>query len=266
MERRFTFLGAGTTGSGRKFIGRIIGADLVLDEITAHARAACELDPEVDTIIEIGGQDAKFTTLRDGMVTFSIMNNVCAAGTGSFIEEQAKKLGCPLSEYSARAEGARAPLSSDRCTVFMERDINHFLTEGYSVDEILASVLHSVRDNYLRKVAVEENIGDRIFFQGATAKNRALVAAFEQKLGKPIMVSRFCHLTGALGVGAHPARRGSGAARASGASRSTGRHPGAHRDLRALRQPLQAQRGGGGRTRPWPSASSAAGTMGRRSS
>ncbi len=196
----YNFLGAGTTGSGRKFIARIINADLALDEITAHARAAFELDPSVDTIIEIGGQDAKFTTLSGGMVTFSIMNNVCAAGTGSFIEEQAKKLDCPLSEYSARALGARAPLASDRCTVFMERDLNYYLGEHYSVPEILASVLHSVRDNYLMKVAGQGNIGRKVFFQGATAKNRALVAAFEQKLGMPIMVSKFCHLTGALGA------------------------------------------------------------------
>ncbi len=196
----FNFLGAGTTGSGRKFIGQIIGADLALDEITAHARAACELDPAVDTIIEIGGQDSKFTTLRNGMVTFSFMNHVCAAGTGSFIEEQARRLGCGLEECSIRAENSRAPLSSDRCTVFMERDINNYLSEGYEVDEVLASVLHSVRDNYLSKVATEKNIGERIFFQGATAKNRALVAAFEQRLGKPIMVSKYCHLTGAMGV------------------------------------------------------------------
>ncbi len=195
----FDFYGAATTGSGRKYIGQIIGADNALDEITAHARAAYELDRDVDTIIEIGGQDAKFTTMRNGMVTFSIMNNVCAAGTGSFIEEQARKLGCPLTDYSGRAEGVRAPLSSDRCTVFMERDLNYYLSEGYEVNEVLASVLHSVRENYLSKVAVESNIGQRIFFQGATARNRSLVAAFEQRLGKPIMVSKFCHLTGALG-------------------------------------------------------------------
>lgn len=196
----FMFHGAGTTGSGRKFIGSIINADMALDEITAHARAAYMIDPAVDTIIEIGGQDAKFTTMKNGTVTFSIMNNVCAAGTGSFVEEQAKKLGCPLSEYSALAEGVDAPLSSDRCTVFMERDLNHYLSEGFSCREVLASVLHSVRENYLTKVAIEKNIGGRIFFQGATAKNRALVAAFEQRLGKPIMVSKYCHLTGALGV------------------------------------------------------------------
>lgn len=195
----FQFMGTATTGAGRKFIGKIIGADQIIDEITSHARAAFKLDPEVDTIIEIGGQDSKFTTLKNGMVTFCVMNNVCAAGTGSFIEEQAQKLGCALSEYSDRALNKPSPVSSNRCTVFMERDINHFLGDGYTVDEILASVLHSVRDNYFSKVAGEANIGKKIFFQGATAKNKALVAAFENKLNRPIYVSKYCHLTGALG-------------------------------------------------------------------
>jgi predicted CoA-substrate-specific enzyme activase len=193
-------VGAATTGSGRKFAGKIMGADIIIDEITAHARAACEIDPDVDTIIEIGGQDSKFTTLKNGRVTFSIMNNVCAAGTGSFIEEQARKLGCALADYSSRAEGRRSPIVSDRCTVFMERDLNHYLSEGYSVNEVLASVLHAITENYLTKVAIEGSIGNTLFFQGATAKNRALVAAFEQRLQKPIHVSRYCHLTGAWGA------------------------------------------------------------------
>ncbi|MGD9175824.1 MAG: acyl-CoA dehydratase activase, partial [Desulfobacterales bacterium] len=197
---QLTIIGAGTTGSGRKLIGKIIGADMVIDEITSHACAAVNINPRVDTIIEIGGQDAKFTTLQNGQVTFSIMNNVCAAGTGSFIEEQAQKLGCALSEYSSRTVQQKSPMASDRCTVFMERDLNHYLSEGYTVNEVLAAVLHSVRENYLTKVADENSIGEVISFQGATAKNKALVAAFEQKLGRPIIVSRYCHLTGALGT------------------------------------------------------------------
>lgn len=197
---QLTIIGAGTTGSGRKLIGKIIGADMVVDEITSHARAATEINPQVDTIIEIGGQDAKFTTLQNGRVTSSIMNNVCAAGTGSFIEEQAQKLGCPLSEYSSRTEHQKSPMTSDRCTVFMERDLNHYLNEGYTVNEALTAVLHSVRENYLTKVADENSIGNVISFQGATARNKALVAAFEQRLGRPIIVSRYCHLTGAMGT------------------------------------------------------------------
>ena len=190
----------GTTGSGRQLIGKIISADLIVDEITAHARAASHLDPETDTIIEIGGQDAKFTVLKNKEVVFSQMNSVCAAGTGSFVEEQAKKLGVPLSDYASRVMGAISPLTSDRCTVFMERDMNYLVNRGYSVNELLCATLYSVRENYLRKVATEGMIGKHVCFQGATAKNKALVAAFEQKLGQVISVSRFCHLTGALGV------------------------------------------------------------------
>ncbi len=196
----FRVMAAGVTGSGRKLIGKIIGADLVIDEITAHARAALELHPGVDTIIEIGGQDSKFTTLSDGRVDFCVMNTVCAAGTGSFIEEQAERLGCPLSEYADRATGCKAPLASDRCTVFMERDLNHYLNRGCATGEALAAALHAVRENYLCKVAVEGRIGRHVVFQGATARNRALVAAFEQRLERPIHVSRYCHLAGALGV------------------------------------------------------------------
>lgn len=196
----FNFKGTGTTGSGRKFIGKLIQADLIIDEITAHARAAYALNPKVDTIIEIGGQDSKFTTLKNGMVTFSVMNTVCAAGTGSFIEELASRLACPLTDYSSRAEGVSSPIASDRCTVFMERDLNHYLNKGFSVNEILGAVLHSIRDNYLSKVAVEAAIGSQVCFQGATGRNKALIAAFEQRLGRPIFVSKYCHLTGALGT------------------------------------------------------------------
>ncbi len=197
---RFDVLSCATTGSGRKLIGAVIGADGVIDEISAHARAAVELDPAVDTILEIGGQDSKFTVVKDGVVVFSNMNTVCAAGTGSFIEEQAHKLGVPIREYADRATGSPAPATSDRCTVFMERDLNNYQNEGYGVNELLTATLYSICDNYLSKVAVEGAIGANIVFQGATAKNRALVAAFEQRLGKPISVSPFCHLTGAMGA------------------------------------------------------------------
>jgi predicted CoA-substrate-specific enzyme activase len=193
-------LGVGTTGSGRNLLGKILDADLVLDEITAHARAAVHLNPGIDTIIEIGGQDAKFSVLKEGEVVFSQMNAVCAAGTGSFIEEQAKKLGVALEDYDRRVRNRKSPLTSDRCTVFMERDLNYLVNRGYTVEELLAAVLHSVRENYFKKVAIEGMIGKRICFQGATARNRALVAAFEQKLDREIFVSRYCHLTGAMGV------------------------------------------------------------------
>ncbi len=204
MEKRGGFSldirGVGTTGSGRRMIGALIGADLATNEITAHAAAAVFIDPEVDTIIELGGQDAKFTQLQNGMVYNSIMNYVCAAGTGSFIEEQSLKLGIPLAEYADRAMGKTCPLTSDRCTVYMERDLDLLLARGWNKDQVAAAVLHSVRDNYLNKVVGGLFIGDHVYFQGATARNRALVAAFEVELGKEIKVSPYCHLTGALGM------------------------------------------------------------------
>ena len=245
------FLGVGTTGAGRKFVGSIVRADLVVDEITAHARAAYALDPAIDTIIEIGGQDAKFTTMRDGMVTFSHMNTVCAAGTGSFLEEQAARLGCEPRRLRARVTGVRAPLSSDRCAVFMERDINNFLSQGFSTDEILAAALYSVRDNYLTKVARGAAIGERIAFQGATARNAALVAAFRDGLGKPILVSKYCHLTGALGVALLLAENGHASSRFLGLAGAATGDPRALGNLRPVRQPLQAEdrngcRGSGG--------------------
>jgi predicted CoA-substrate-specific enzyme activase len=192
--------GAATTGSGRMIIKELFDAELAVNEITAHARAAVFLHPKADTILEIGGQDSKFTLLRDGEVYFSAMNYVCAAGTGSFIEEQARRLGVGLEEFSALAAEARAPFTSDRCTVYMERDLNALLAEGWSKSALAAAVLNSVRDNYLSKVVSRAALGDFIVFQGATGRNKALVASFEQLLQKPIHVSPCCHLTGALGA------------------------------------------------------------------
>lgn len=196
---KFVFLGTATTGSGRNLIGKIISADLIINEISAHARAATFIDPEVDTIFEIGGQDSKFTQLKNGIVYHSVMNYVCAAGTGSFIEEQAEKLGIPIDKFAEFAEGSSSPPISDRCTVFMEKDIDLLIAKGFPKNEIAASVLHSVRDNYLNKVVGNRTLGNKIYFQGATARNRALIASFEQRLGKNIIVSPYCHITGAMG-------------------------------------------------------------------
>ena len=193
-------LGIGTTGSGRKLIKEILNADFVINEITAHARGALFLDPDVDTIIEIGGQDSKFTLLKNGSVIHAAMNYVCAAGTGSFIEEQAKRLDITLDDISGMAVHQEAPFTSDRCTVYMERDLNIFLSEGFSKEQIITAVLYSVRDNYLSKVVGKSALGERIYFQGATGRNKALVAVFQNELKKPVIVSKYCHLTGALGV------------------------------------------------------------------
>ncbi len=198
--KTFNILGVGTTGSGRKLIKSIINADMEINEITAHAKGALFINPDVDTIIEIGGQDSKYTRLKNGEVAYSTMNYVCAAGTGSFIEEQAMRLGISLDDISSLAEGKISPLTSDRCTVYMERDLNIYLSQGFTKEEIITAVLYSVRDNYLSKVSGRSDFGNLIFFQGATGRNKALVSIFEEELKKPVVVSKYCHLTGALGV------------------------------------------------------------------
>ena len=105
---RVVVKGAGTTGSGRYLTGDFVGADLIRNEITAQATAAIAFDPEVDTIFEIGGQDSKYISIDNGVVVDFEMNKVCAAGTGSFLEEQAEKLDINIiEEFGEMALGAR---------------------------------------------------------------------------------------------------------------------------------------------------------------
>ena len=194
-------LGVGTTGSGRKMVGAVIGADAILNEISAHVAGAMQTDPGIDTIFEIGGQDSKYMRIQDGHIHDANMNYVCAAGTGSFVEEQANKLGYPVAQVGAAVLGLHPPCSSDRCTVFMEQDVARLIQSGFSAEEALAGVMVSVVKNYLNKVVGNRPYSrERILFQGATARNPALIAAFERVLGVPVVVSPYCHIMGAYGV------------------------------------------------------------------
>ncbi|MGE5199862.1 MAG: acyl-CoA dehydratase activase, partial [Rhodospirillaceae bacterium] len=194
-------LGVGTTGSGRKIVGHVVGADAIINEISAHVAGAAHVDPSVDTIFEIGGQDAKYMHVVDGHIRDANMNYVCAAGTGSFVEEQALKLGYKVAEAGPAVLGLQPPRATDRCTVFMEQDLVHLIRTGSTPQEAFAAVMVSVVKNYLNKVVGNRyRSRDKIFFQGATARNPALVAAFERLLGVEIVVSPYCHVMGAYGV------------------------------------------------------------------
>ncbi len=196
-----TILGCGTTGSGRKMVGTLVGADSVVNEITAHLHGALATDPNVDTIFEIGGQDSKFIRARHGVMQDSNMNYVCAAGTGSFVEEQSLKLGHPVHEVGAMVMGVAPPHTSDRCTVFMEQDVERLSRQGFTPKEALAAVMYSVVENYLAKVVGNRSYSrEKVFFCGATARNQGLVAAFEKLLDAEIVVSPYCHVLGAYGV------------------------------------------------------------------
>ena len=194
--------GTGSTGSGRYMTGEFFGADVVRNEITSHARAAAFVCPEADTIFEIGGQDAKYIRLQNGTIVDFAMNKVCAAGTGSFLEEQAEKLGINIKEeFGQLGLASQHPLDlGERCTVFMESQQNYCKQRGAAKEDLVAGLAYSVVKNYLTKVVEDRKIGDHILFQGGTAFNRAVKAAFEAVLGKKITVPPQHDILGAIGV------------------------------------------------------------------
>jgi len=214
--------GVGTTGSGRELIGELVGADTVNDEITAHKTGAlhvCQrmnMEP-ADTIFEIGGQDSKFISIDQGVVVDFTMNEACAAGTGSFLEEQAEKLGISIKEEFARlALAAKNPARlGERCTVFMERDVTGLLLKGAEVGDLTAGLAYSVALNYLNRVVRGRKIGNVIFFQGGTAYNDSVAAAFSQILGKRIIVPPHNGVIGAIGMALIARDRMQGTGRAS---------------------------------------------------
>ncbi|MFQ5428261.1 MAG: acyl-CoA dehydratase activase [Thermodesulfobacteriota bacterium] len=199
---RVEVVGVGTTGSGRYLAGDFVGADCMRNEITAQAVAAAVIDPEVDTIFEIGGQDSKYIALDDSVVVDFEMNKVCAAGTGSFLEEQAERLGISIKgEFSDMALDCTAPPSmGERCTVFIESDMVSHQQKGVGKDGLVAGLAYSIVLNYLNRVVGDRRIGNNIFFQGGTAANLAVVAAFEKVTGKKITVPEHHDVTGAIGA------------------------------------------------------------------
>lgn len=203
---RINLLGVGTTGSGRELIGELTGADIITDEITAHKTGADFIGRKIgkrcDTIFEIGGQDSKFISLQDGVVVDFAMNEACAAGTGSFLEEQAEKLGIDIiGEFAELALGSETPIRlGERCTVFMERDVMAYQQRGAKRDDLVAGLASSIATNYLNRLVRERKIGDCVFFQGGTAYNDSVAAAFSQILDKEIIVPPYNGVMGALGM------------------------------------------------------------------
>ena len=175
--------GVATTGSARYLAGVIVGADLVKNEITSHAVAALHYFPEVQTIIEIGGQDSKIIIIRDGIVTDFGMNTVCAAGTGSFLDHQALRLNMSIEEFSQRALNSQTPVRiAGRCTVFAESDMIHKQQMGHRIEDILYGLCQALVRNYLNNVGLGKEIKPPIVFQGGVAFNQAIVKAFQEEL------------------------------------------------------------------------------------
>ncbi len=195
-------VGCGTTGSGRHLAAAVLGADLVKNEITAQMTAAVMAMPEVDTIFEIGGQDSKYIRVENGRMADFTMNKICAAGTGSFLEEEAQRLGVRIiGEFSELALRSRHPCDlGSQCTVFMDTELVHAQRRGASREDICAGLAYSVVRNYLEKVVGNRPVGRNIVFQGGTASNDAVVRAFEKVLERPVRVHPYNRVSGAIGM------------------------------------------------------------------
>lgn len=198
---QYRIAGVGATGSGRLLAGAILGADLVKNEITAHAVAAHHAFPGVRTILEIGGQDSKIILMRDGIIHDFAMNTVCAAGTGSFLDRQAARLGISISDFSCRALCARSPVRiAGRCAVFAESDMIHKQQNGYAEEDIIAGLCQALVRNYINNLAKGKELASPVVFQGGVAANAGMVRAFEEELGRTIHVPAHHDVMGAWGA------------------------------------------------------------------
>ena len=197
----YKVVGVGTTGSARKLIGTILGANVIKNEITAHAIGTMSIYPGVRTIFEIGGQDSKIILIDNGIVTDYAMNTLCAAGTGSFLSSQAKRLGIPIEEFGNIAITSRKPTKiAARCTVFAESDLVHKSQMGHKKEDIIAGLCNAVANNYLNNIGKGKKILAPIVFQGGVSKNEGVVKAFADSLGQEIIVDKDGHLMGCYGA------------------------------------------------------------------
>jgi len=200
MDGAVTITGLGTTGSGRYLAGILTGADVIKNEITAHAVAVLHYEPSIQTIIEIGGQDSKNIILRNGTVIDFAMNTVCAAGTGSFLDQQAHRLGIPIEAFGDYALKARKPVKiASRCTVFAESDMIHKQQMGHSAEDIIAGLCEALVRNYLNNLVKSQELREPILFQGGVAANVGMRAAFERVLGKRLIIPPHFEVMGAIG-------------------------------------------------------------------
>ena len=193
--------GAGTTGSGRQLAAIMIGADVVKNEITAHATATVQFMPNVRTIFEIGGQDSKIIVVENQMVTDFAMNTVCAAGTGSFLDHQAERLGIPIEEFGDKAATAERDVRiAGRCTVFAESDMIAKQQFGFSKSEIIKGLCEALVRNYINNLGRGKKLEPPFVFQGGVAANKGIKAAFEKEIGHPVTIPENYHIMGALGA------------------------------------------------------------------
>ena len=188
-NKNYQVVGVGTTGSARKLIGVLLGANTIKNEITAHAVGTTSIYPDAKTIFEIGGQDSKIIFLNNGVVSDYAMNTLCAAGTGAFLSSQAKRLGITIEKFGEIALTSKNPTKiAARCTVFAESDLVHKAQMGCAKEDIVAGLCYAVVNNYLNNVGKGKVIRTPIIFQGGVSKNIGVKKAFEDVTGHSVIV------------------------------------------------------------------------------
>ena len=193
--------GVGTTGSARHLVGILVNASVVKNEIIAHAIGTLNFIPEVKTVIDIGGQDSKIIIIRDGIPVDFSMNTLCAAGTGSFLDHQAARLGIPIEKFGDYALKARTKVNiAGRCTVFAESDMVHKQQLGFSKEDIINGLCEAIVRNYLNNVGKGKEILPPVVFQGGVAANKGVVKALQKELGAEVIVPKYYDVMGAIGA------------------------------------------------------------------
>ena len=197
-----TFTAVATTGSGRHLAAKFLQTPDTIDEISAQSISCGHFFPECDTIIEIGGQDSKFIKMESGKIANFKMNRACAAGTGSFLEEQSNRLKISIKEdFANLAFSSEHPVRlGSRCTVFMDSDLVHHLQRGAKTEDLCAGLSYATCENYIEKVVGSSKFGENIVFQGGVAKNKAVAAVFAKLLEKPVNIHPYPEISGAIGA------------------------------------------------------------------
>ena len=202
LGEKIKIVGLGVTGSGRQIAGLHAMTGGIINEIIAHAAGALFFDKTVDTIFEIGGQDAKYTYIKNGVPSDYAMNDACSAGTGSFLEEAAKEtMGIEMEEIGHIAiQGKNPPNFNDQCAAFISSDIKNASHEGTTREDIVAGLVYSICMNYDNRVKGNRPVGNNIFMQGGVCYNKAVPMAMAALTGKRIVVPPEPGLMGAFGV------------------------------------------------------------------
>ena len=191
----------GTTGSARELVGKVLDAQLIKNEITAHAIGTLSRRHDTRTILEIGGQDSKIVVIRDGVVVDYAMNTLCAAGTGAFLMAQSKRLGIPVEDFGSYALRSKNPTKiAGRCTVFAESDLVHKAQMGHNTEDLVAGLCDAVAHNYLNNVAKGKQLEGPLVFQGGVSKNVGVAHSFEKILKTQVIIDADGHLMGCIGA------------------------------------------------------------------